>query len=119
MADPLDPLHFCESSNRSNNICNTQWLTLYTTAAYLPETFEPADRQLATDFFENFTDQCKDEKIGGALNKPKHLNYNSRRELVMSLCTLENDVRQLAGLPLRQCRYNKLMERWRYADGYL
>ena len=113
-----DKLHFCETVNSSNNICNTQWLTLYTTAAYLPETFEPSDRELVTDFFTNFTDQCKDEAIGGKLNT-KHLNMNSRRELMMSLCTAENDLRQLAGMPLRQCRYPKLMERWRYADGYL
>ena len=113
-----DKLHFCETVNSSNNICNTQWLTLYTTAAYLPETFEPSDRELVTDFFTNFTDQCKDEAIGGKLNT-KHLNMNSRRGLMMSLCTAENDLRQLAGMPLRQCRYSKLMERWRYADGYL
>jgi hypothetical protein len=117
---PLDKLHFCEHSNVSNNICNSQWVTLYTTAAYLPEKFEVADKELVTAFYTNFSDQCRDEKIGGSLNRAEQtLNLNSRRELMLSLCTLENDLRQQAGLPLRQCRYNKLMERWRYSDGYL
>jgi len=118
MSVPLDPLHFCETNNNSNNICNTQWLTLYTTAAYLPETFQPADKQLASDFFNNFTDQCRESPIAGALNGLSP-NLNSRRELMLSLCSTENELRQKAGLPLRPCRYNKLMQRWRYADGYL
>lgn len=118
--DELDHLHFCEKSNESNNICNTQWLTLYTTAAYLPEVFGEEDKRLSRNFFSSFYDQCKDPIIGGDIDRMKDsIKTESRRELMISLCTIENMSRQKAGLPLRQCRYNKLMERWRYPDGYL
>lgn len=32
---------------------------------------------------------------------------------------LENGGRAKAGMALKRCQYNKMMERWRYPDGYL
>ncbi len=113
-------LHFCEKENKSENICDTQFLTLFTFAAYLPDNFTQEDQRLAKNFFLNFTDQCRDPSIGGLIDEEKNrLKFGSRRELMLSLCTVENVARQKIGLPLVQCRYNKLMTRWRYPDGYL
>jgi hypothetical protein len=44
----------------------------------------------------NFSDQCKDDKIGGSFNRATQ-DLNSGRELILSLCTSENDLRQQAG----------------------
>ncbi len=113
-------MHFCEKENKSENICDSQFLTLFTFAAYLPEEFAPEDRRLAEHFFLNFTDQCKDPVIGGLVDTEKRkLQFGSRRELMLSLCTMENVARTKLDLPLTQCRYTKLMQRWRYVDGYL
>ena len=107
--------------NSSSSLCDSQWINLYTTAAYLPEEFSPEDHRLARNFYLNFQDQCRDGKVAGLIDKKKSqiLRFDSRRELLLSLCTLENCLRHEEGLPLRQCRYNKLMQRWRYPDGYL
>jgi hypothetical protein len=113
-------LHFCASSNESSDICDTQFLTMYTFAAYLPEELSLEDRRLAKNFFSDFSDQCRHPTIGGLVDVEKQkLEFGSRRELVLSLCTMENVARTKLDLPLNQCRYGKLMQRWRYADGYL
>lgn len=115
-----ESLHFCASSNESQEICDTQFLTLYTFAAYLPEDFDSEERRLAQNFFLNFSDQCRHPVIGGLVDaEKKNLQFGSRRELMLSICTMENVARAKLQLPLNQCRYAKLMQRWRYADGYL
>jgi hypothetical protein len=119
----LDPIDFCESSNESNNICNTQWVQLYSTAAYFPLKPSETDRDVYHNYFTNFTDQCKDEKVGGCIERamkvlPPRKDFD-RNEMMMWICSLESLCRKEAGLPAIQCRSTKLMKRWGYEDGYL
>jgi len=118
-----DPIHFCANSNESNNICNTQWVQLYSTAAYFPLKPTETDREVYNQYFSNFTDQCKDDKIGGCINRsmkvlPPRKDFD-RNEMMMWVCSLEALCRKEAGLPMNQCRSSKLMKRWGYEDGYL
>ena len=118
----MAPLHFCATSNESADICDTQFLTMYTVAAYLPEDLgaSPEERRLAENFFVNFVDQCRDVQVGGVIEREKrNLEFGSRRELLLSICSMENVARMQAGLPLAACSYSRLMQRWRYPDGYL
>ncbi len=122
--EPKEVLHFCEKTNKTENICNAQWISLYTTCAYVDETPTPDQQELVSTYFRHFSDQCRDPAMGGrsldkALKQNPLTKTTTRRELMMWACTLENFCREENGIPLRQCRYNKLMERWRYADGYL
>jgi hypothetical protein len=119
----LDPLHFCEATNDSNNICNTQWLQLYSTAAYFPSNPTEADRQVYKSYFEGFSDQCRDLKVGGCIDRaikllPPRLD-SDRNEMMMWVCNLESICRKEAGYPPIQCRSSKLQKRWGYSDGYL
>jgi hypothetical protein len=119
----LDPLHFCEALNNSNNICNTQWVQLYSTAAYFPIEPSEEDREAYKNYFENFIDQCTDSKVGGCIDRamklfPPRKDFD-RNEMMLWLCNLETICRRDAGLPLPQCRASKLQKRWGYSDGYL
>ena len=119
----LDPIHFCESVNESNNICNTQWVLLYSTAAYFPLKPTETDREVFKTYFQNFTDQCKDPKIGGCIERAMKIlpprKDLDRNELMMWVCNIESICRKEAGLPAKQCRASKLQKRWGYQDGYL
>ena len=119
----IDPLHFCESKNESNNICNTQWLQLYSTAAYFPNRPTDVDKQMYFSYFEAFTDQCRDTRIGGCLDRAMKLlpprKDLDKNEMMMWICNLETVCRMEAGLPPAQCRVSKLQKRWGYEDGYL
>ena len=122
-APVLDPIHFCESKNESNNICNTQWLQLYSTATYFPSEPTDLDRQMFHTYFENFTDQCRDSKVGGCIARamkvlPPRKDVD-RNEMMLWICSLESICRKEAGLPAVQCRSSKLQKRWGYSDGYL
>jgi hypothetical protein len=122
-ADSLDSLHFCQNSNESNNICNTQWVQLYSTAAYFPLKPSEADRGTYQTYFANFTDQCRDPLIGGCIDRamkvlPPRKDLD-RDEMMMWVCSLESLCRKEAGLPSVQCRSSKLQKRWGYEDGYL
>ena len=120
---PLDSIHFCESRNESNNICNTQWVQLYSTAAYFPSKPTEVDREMYQTFFENFSDQCKDSTMGGCIDRAMKLlpprKDLDRNEMMMWICNLESICRKEAGLPPAQCRASKLQKRWGYSDGYL
>ncbi|CDJ41499.1 erv1 / Alr family domain-containing protein, putative [Eimeria tenella] len=115
-------LHFCEETNEPEDVCNAQWLVLWSYAAYAPERPSPEEQQLLRTFFEFFPDQCIE---GPAANcyaeavRSSAPRVQTRRELLLWLCMVENQCRQKAGMPLKQCRYNDLMRRWRYADGYV
>ena len=119
----LDPIHFCESKNESNNVCNTQWLQLYSTATYFPTQPTDVDREMFRTYFENFTDQCRDPKIGGCLDRAMRMlpprKDMDRNEMMLWICSLESLCRKEAGLPANQCRSSKLQKRWGYSDGYL
>lgn len=119
----LDPVHFCATKNESNNVCNTQWVQLYSAAAYFPLEPSETDREMYKTYFENFIDQCKDEKIGGCVERamkvlPPRKDYD-RNEMMQWVCNLESICRKEAGLPPNQCRSSKLQKRWGYSDGYL
>lgn len=119
----VDPLHFCEARNESNNICNTQWVQLYSTAAYFPADPTDMDRDLYKSYFENFTDQCKESRVGGCIERamrvlPPRRDFD-RNEMMLWICNLESICRKEAGLPPNQCRSSKLQKRWGYSDGYL
>jgi mitochondrial FAD-linked sulfhydryl oxidase len=119
----LDEVHFCSSVNESNNICNTQWVQLYSTAAYFPDSPTDLHKQVYKEYFDNFTDQCKDAKIGGCIDRAKEIiPYRSefnRDEMMLWVCNLEQICRREGGFPTTQCRASKLMKRWGYPDGYL
>lgn len=119
----LDPIHFCELRNESNNICNTQWLQLYSTAAYFPSDPSQLDREMYEEYFKNFVDQCKDPKIGGCIERAMRVlpprRDVDRNEMMMWVCNLESICRREGGFPASQCRSSKLQKRWGYSDGYL
>lgn len=119
----MDPLHFCDTVNESNNICNTQWVQLYSTAAYFPLKPSEIDRDVYKTYFDSFSDQCKDSAAAGCLDRAKKtIPYSKdfdRSGLMMWVCTLESLCRKEAGLPMKQCRASKLLKRWGYDDGYV
>jgi hypothetical protein len=122
-ADSMDSINFCQTSNDSNNICNTQWVQLYSTAAYFPLNPSESDRETYQTYFSNFTDQCRDSLIGGCIERamkvlPPRKDVD-RNEMMMWVCSLESLCRKEAGLPSVQCRSSKLQKRWGYEDGYL
>ncbi|KAL8439393.1 hypothetical protein Efla_001863 [Eimeria flavescens] len=115
-------LHFCDDTNEPEDVCNAQWLVLWSYAAYAPERPSEAEQHLLRAFFEFFPDQCT---YGPAANcyseavRASPPRVNDRRELLLWLCMLENQCRAKAGMPLKRCRHSDLMKRWRYADGYM
>ena len=122
-APVIDPIHFCEFTNESNNICNTQWVQLYSTAAYFPKNPTETDQKMYRTYFESFTDQCRDVRIGGCIERAMTtlplVGDIDRNGLMMWVCTIESLCRKEAGLPAKQCRFSKLIKRWGYSDGYL
>mmetsp|Transcript_43846 Transcript_43846/g.80079 ORF Transcript_43846/g.80079 Transcript_43846/m.80079 type:complete len:117 (-) Transcript_43846:29-379(-) len=111
------------ATNETKDICSAQWLLLWTTAAYAPEMPDKDDKAALETFFGKFQDLCRKGPLANgykeAIEQQGPPTVNSRRELMTWLCLAENRCRHKAGLPLKQCRYGELMERWRYADGYL
>mmetsp|Transcript_62140 Transcript_62140/g.148209 ORF Transcript_62140/g.148209 Transcript_62140/m.148209 type:complete len:118 (-) Transcript_62140:95-448(-) len=111
-------------TNETKDICGAQWLLLWTTAAYAPETPLKDDKVALENFFGKFQDLCRTGPYANGYKEALQEQggappVGSRRELMMWLCLAENRCRHKAGLPLKSCRYKELMERWRYADGYL
>ena len=119
----MDSVHFCETTNESNNICNSQWVQLYSTAAYFPTNPTAADKETYKAYFESFTDQCKDPKIGGCIDRAMKVlpprDDMDRNEMMLWVCNLESICRREGGFPTIQCRSSKLQKRWGYSDGYL
>lgn len=118
----LPKLHFCEDTNEPADVCNSQWLVLWSFAAYAPEYPSEDDQKLLRTFFESFPDQCTEGRAANCYteavrNSPPRVR--DRRELFLWLCMIENQCRMKAGMPLRQCRHSELIKRWRYTDGYL
>ncbi|KAL8448830.1 hypothetical protein Emed_003538 [Eimeria media] len=115
-------LHFCDDTNEPEDVCNAQWLMLWSYAAYAPERPSAEEQHLLRSFFQFFPDQCT---YGPAANcytdavRASPPRVNDRRELLLWLCMVENQCRQKAGMPLKRCRHSELMKRWRYADGYM
>eukprot|EP00386_Alphamonas_edax_P007352 GDKI01024448.1.p1 GENE.GDKI01024448.1~~GDKI01024448.1.p1 ORF type:complete len:155 (-),score=39.07 GDKI01024448.1:253-717(-) len=119
---PTPPMHFCESTNTPTDVCNSQWLLLWTTAAYTAEKPSEAEKRDAFVFFSQFVDQCKEGPAAQCYADAVRTmppRVESRRDLVMWLCMVENQCRAKLQMPLKTCRYNTLMQRWRYPDGYL
>ena len=115
-------IHFCETSNKVSGICDAQWLLLNTTAAYSPENPTREEQKCLSDYYLNFVDKCGDEHpelINFIPENVSMLRFESRRELVVSLCVMENIARNKINMQYKQCNYNKFMNRWRYTDGYI
>eukprot|EP00927_Polykrikos_kofoidii_P079669 TRINITY_DN76465_c0_g1_i1.p1 TRINITY_DN76465_c0_g1~~TRINITY_DN76465_c0_g1_i1.p1 ORF type:complete len:117 (+),score=18.71 TRINITY_DN76465_c0_g1_i1:133-483(+) len=110
-------------SNETKDICGAQWLLLWTTAAYAPETPSKDDKSALDTFFGGFKDLCHKGPYAQcykqAVEQQGRPPTSSRRELMMWLCMAENTALREAGLPTKRCRYQELMTRWRYQDGYL
>ncbi|KAL8447615.1 hypothetical protein Emag_004225 [Eimeria magna] len=121
-ANETPQLHFCDDTNEPEDVCNAQWLMLWSYAAYAPDRPSAEEQQLLRSFFQYFPDQCS---YGPAANcyaeavAASPPRVSDRRELLLWLCMVENHCRQKAGMPLKRCRHSELMKRWRYADGYL
>ncbi|KAL8269803.1 hypothetical protein Esti_006282 [Eimeria stiedai] len=109
-------LHFCDDTNEPEDVCNAQWLMLWSYAAYAPDRPTAEEQQLLHAFFEFFPDQCT---YGPAANcyaeavRASPPRVSDRRELLLWLCMVENQCRQRAGMPLKRCRHSELMKRWR------
>mmetsp|Transcript_36267 Transcript_36267/g.63887 ORF Transcript_36267/g.63887 Transcript_36267/m.63887 type:complete len:117 (-) Transcript_36267:55-405(-) len=110
-------------TNETKDICNAQWLLLWTTAAYSPERPSREEKAVVETFFGKFQDMCRTGPYANcyeqALREHGPPPVDSRRELMLWLGMAENRCLQRAGLKTKSCRYTDLMERWRYPDGYL
>ncbi|OEH75030.1 uncharacterized protein LOC34617867 [Cyclospora cayetanensis] len=118
----IPQLHFCDYTNEPEDVCNAQWLVLWSYAAYAPERANAEEQQMLRSFFEFFPDQCTQGPAANCYtdavrNTPPKVH--DRRELLLWLCMVENQCRLKAGIPLKQCRHNELLKRWRYMDGYV
>ncbi|KAF4758553.1 hypothetical protein FOZ63_005199, partial [Perkinsus olseni] len=115
-------IHFCENTNDTTDICNAQWMMLYTAAAYAPDRLSSSEQKVYTDFFDGFIDRCEHPIVGGMIEdeiQRSRPRVASNKEMLIWLCTIENKCRQRLGMPMTQCRSSRLLQRWRYADGYL
>ncbi|KEP63637.1 UNVERIFIED_CONTAM: Erv1 / Alr family protein [Hammondia hammondi] len=116
------PIHFCAETNDPQDPCNAQWLLLWTYAAYASPRPSAEEQQHLRVFFEEFPDQCT---FGSAARcyseavKTFPPRVESRRDLMLWLCLVENQCRLKLDMPTRPCRYSELVRRWRYDDGYL
>lgn len=115
-----EALHFCEFTNNPRDACNSQWLMLWSTAAYASEHPTDTERKDLEIFYRYFPDRCRGVALGDmcysdfvARNPPR---TSSRRELLAWMCLAENHCRAKVGLPHRSCGYRELMKRWRYPD---
>lgn len=110
------------ASNNPTNVCDAQWLMLWTHAAYIPANPTEQDKMATKVFFEGVMDQCKGYGFDGVWDtmiKKIPPRTGSRRECMLWLCTIENACRKAAGMPLKKCMGSSLENRWRYEDGYL
>uniref|UniRef100_A0A7S1FIW2 Sulfhydryl oxidase n=1 Tax=Noctiluca scintillans TaxID=2966 RepID=A0A7S1FIW2_NOCSC len=111
------------TTNETKDICNAQWLLLWTTAAYSPENPNKDDKATLETFFDKFQDLCRTGPHANVYENSRRehgpVPVSSRRELMLWLCMAENRGLSAAGLPTKRCRYRELVERWRYVDGYL
>ncbi|CAD7948099.1 unnamed protein product [Amoebophrya sp. A25] len=103
------------STNAPNTVCGAQWLLLWTTAAYSPETPTEEESKALRTFYNEFQDQCGDRSYAKTLQTFGAPDCTSRRQLMMWLCIGQNKFRNFT-VP---CRYQSLLERWRHQDGYL
>jgi len=117
-----EPKPQIDDSNDPKDVCSAQWMLLWTTAAYAPQNPTPEEEESLRTFYLKFQDQCRQGPLKDcykeALERGPPPGYNSR-QLALWLCLNENKCRQKHGLPLKQCNYNKLMDRWRFVDNYL
>lgn len=122
LASGAPRLHFCEDTNEPEDVCNAQWLVLWSYASYAPGRPSEDEQRLLRTFFEFFPDQCTE---GPAANcyaeavRSSPPRVSDRRELLLWLCMVENQCRLKAGMAPKRCRHNELMKRWRYTDGYV
>ena len=110
------------NTNSPTNVCDAQWLMLWTHAAYIPANASDEQKVATKIFFEGVMDQCKGYGFDGVWDtmiKKIPPRTGSRRECMLWLCTIENACRKAAGMPLKKCMGSSLENRWRYEDGYL
>lgn len=108
--------HFCTETNEVSDPCHAQWLLMYTTAAYASEIPDAAERNALYTFFTKFPDQCVGGPAGNCYTEAVKATpppVESRRALMLWLCSIENRCRRAAGMPVRLCRYESLLRRWR------
>ena len=65
---PLAPNDYNNQTNNPNTVCGAQWLLLWTTAAYSPESPSVEERTALQKFFTNFLDQCEDRSYRKTLD---------------------------------------------------
>ncbi|PFH38536.1 Erv1 / Alr family protein [Besnoitia besnoiti] len=121
-ADSYPPIHFCADTNEPRDPCNAQWLLLWTYAAYASPRPSMEEQRHLRVFFEEFPDQCTFGPAAGCYReavKSFQPRVESRRDLMLWLCLVENQCRMKLDMPTRPCRYSELVRRWRYDDGYL
>jgi FAD-linked sulfhydryl oxidase len=90
------------------------WTFLHTMAAYYPEKISPDMKESTSRFLQHFSriypcDYCAQHLQMVMEQDPPRTN--SQPELSQWLCDVHNQVNQLLGKPLFDCR--KLNERWR------
>ncbi|XP_665775.1 hypothetical protein [Cryptosporidium hominis TU502] len=81
-----------------------------------------ASLESAKDFIRNIPDQCKFTQIEDTFSEGVKdfdnaiSTANSKRELLLLLCTIENKCRHKLGKPLVSCNYSEIMKRWYKKD---
>ncbi|CBZ53488.1 putative erv1 / Alr family domain-containing protein [Neospora caninum Liverpool] len=116
------PIHFCAETNDPQDPCNAQWLLLWTYAAYASPRPNAEEQRHLRVFFEEFPDQCTFGPAARCYSEAVKTfapRVESRRDLLLWLCLVENQCRLKLDVPARPCRYSELVRRWRYEDGYL
>ncbi|KFH11297.1 Erv1 / Alr family protein [Toxoplasma gondii VAND] len=116
------PIHFCAETNDPQDPCNAQWLLLWTYAAYASPRPSAEEQRHLRVFFEEFPDQCTFGPAARCYSEAVKTfppRVESRRDLMLWLCLVENQCRLKLDMPTRPCRYSELVRRWRYDDGYL
>ncbi|KAF4682937.1 hypothetical protein FOZ60_009801 [Perkinsus olseni] len=89
-------IHFCENTNDTTDICNAQWMMLYTAAAYAPDRLSSSQQKVYTDFFDGFIDRCEHPIVGGMIEdeiQRSRPRVASNKEMLIWLCTIENKCR--------------------------
>ncbi|KAJ1611982.1 hypothetical protein OIY81_1498 [Cryptosporidium canis] len=113
-----DDVEFCRKSNYPRNSCEAQWMLLYTCITSLEDQPSEARLKIAKDFIRNIPDQCRFTRIGETFSEGlKEFDHSiskakSKRELLLTLCSIENKCRHKLGKPLVICNYSEIMKRW-------
>ncbi|KAL5366874.1 hypothetical protein CPHLJ_8g1435 [Cryptosporidium parvum] len=115
-------IEFCRKSNYPKNSCEAQWMLLYSCITSMEDHPSEASLKSAKDFIRNIPDQCKFTQIEDTFSEGiKDFDNaistaNSKRELLLLLCTIENKCRHKLGKPLVSCNYSEIMKRWYKKD---